>query len=283
MAHLDLDADELRACFNRQPQLLPHRLVDHPLFTLPRILELARAMPQELVEYYAGDVPRSVDWHATPRNGLSIPETIERIEHHCSWMVLKRVEVDSEYRALLDACLDEIAVHSEEIDPGMFDRAGAIFVSSPNAVTPYHMDQEHNFLVQLRGAKKFYVYPGADPTLLSQEELEAHFTRRPIENRNLLFRESYAPKGKVFDLTPGKMLHVPSLDPHWVQNGDNVSISFSLGFKTHSCLRRMSVHRLNHRLRQRGIAPLPFGASSWRDSLKHQAFRALSFVEERAS
>jgi hypothetical protein len=279
MKHLDLDADAFRACFNQKPYLLGHRLVDHPLFTLPRILELARSMPEELVEYYAGDVPRSVDWHQTPRNGLSIADTIERIEHHCSWMVLKRVEVDPEYKALLDSCLDEIAEHSEAIDPGMLDRAGAIFVSSPNAVTPYHMDQEQNFLVQLRGSKKFYVYPGGDPMLLSEEELEAHFTRRPIENRNLLFHESYVPKGTVFDLVPGKVLHVPSLDPHWVQNGNNVSISFSLGFKTESCLKRMSVHRLNHRLRERGLTPTAFGASPWRDTLKYQACRALSFVE----
>ena len=32
-------------------------------------------------------------------------------------------------------------------------REAFIFISSPNTVTPYHMDPEYNFLLQIRGTK----------------------------------------------------------------------------------------------------------------------------------
>ena len=54
-----LDFDECRCCadFDRRPFLIGHHLVEHPLFALPRLLELAGALPEKQVEYNAGDLP----------------------------------------------------------------------------------------------------------------------------------------------------------------------------------------------------------------------------------
>src|SRR5262245_63771662 len=83
--------------FARRPFVVRHRLTDHPLFALPRLIELARMLPEDRVEYNAGDVPVSLDPARTPRTGLSIDETIRRIEECRSWMVFKNVERDPEY------------------------------------------------------------------------------------------------------------------------------------------------------------------------------------------
>jgi hypothetical protein len=270
---VDVDPDVFRARFNRIPYLVGHRLVGHPLFELPRLVELARSLPEKYVEYYAGNAAVSQDWHLTPRNGLSVVETIRRIEEHCSWMVLKRVDQDLEYTGLLEQILDEVAALSEPLDPGMCERAGAVFISSPGAVTPYHMDQEYNFLFQLRGGKTIHVFDAADPTILSEQELEAHFTRASID-RNLVFHEEYEKKASVFALTAGHALHIPSLHPHWVQNGNGVSISFSAGFDTAASIRKAELHALNHRLRRLGLRPTEVGQAPLRDWLKHAAFRA---------
>jgi hypothetical protein len=138
---LGIDPARFSARFDRQPFIVRHRLSDHPLFALPRLIELARTLPEDRVEYNAGDVPVSLDPARTPRTGLSIDETIRRIEECRSWMVFKNVERDPDYRALLDACLDQVREHSEPIEPGMDRREGFIFVSSPDSVTPYHMDR----------------------------------------------------------------------------------------------------------------------------------------------
>jgi hypothetical protein len=270
---LELDPDLFRANFNRKPYLMPHNLVGHPSFSLPRLIELAKRLPPEYVEYNAGNIPLGIDWHVTPQTGLSVEETIRRIEECCSWMVLKRVEQDPEYNELLTRCLDDVQALSEPLDPGMGDRAGAIFISSPGAVTPYHMDIEYNFLLQLRGGKTIAVFPGKDRTLLSEEELEDHVTRKDID-RNLVYREEYMQKADVFDLKTGSALHIPSHDPHWVRNGPEVSISFSVAFLTRASDRQRVVHQFNHRLRKLGLRPSPYGHSRWRDSLKYTGCRA---------
>ena len=67
----------------------------------------------------------------TPRNGLSIEETIRRIEECRSWLVLKYVERDPEYRELLDRCVDEVQALCDPPLPGIDQREAFIFISSP--------------------------------------------------------------------------------------------------------------------------------------------------------
>ncbi len=271
---LQMEADGFRARFNRQPFLLPHRVgVDHPLFTLPRLIELARRLPQQYVEYNAGNLPVGIDNRLTPHNGLSVEETIRRIEEHCSWMVLKRVEQDAEYKAFLDQCLHDVREFSEVIDPGMQDGAGAVFISSPRSVTPYHLDAEYNFLLQIRGAKTLHVFDANDRSLISEQELEEH-SAASVVHRNLVFKDEYQSKAMTFELTPGYALHVPSMYPHWVQNGPNVSISFSVGFLTHGYTRKCAVYSVNRLLRRLGLSPAPPGRCRPSDVLKYHGYRA---------
>src|SRR5262249_59171553 len=78
-SQLHIDPVRFRERFARLPFVVRHGLSDHPLFALPRLIELARALPADPVEYNAGDVPVSLDPARTPRTGLSIDETIRRI------------------------------------------------------------------------------------------------------------------------------------------------------------------------------------------------------------
>lgn len=269
---LDIDAETFRASFNRKPFLVRHHLADNRLFALPRLIELSRRLPKEDVEYNAGDIPVNQDPMLTPRTGLSIQETIRRIEDCRSWLVLKNVERDAEYNALLNCCLDQIETLFDSKTTGMCNRQGFIFISSPSSVTPYHMDPEHNFLLQIRGKKYVNIFDGADRSVLSEQELERYLAGA---HRNLIFKDEYQQKASVFELTPGQGLHFPVTAPHWVKNGDEVSISFSITFHTPASERRKVVYEVNNRLRGKGINPLPFGRSFLRDSAKFYAFRAL--------
>ena len=44
----------------------------------------------------------------------------------------------------------------------MFRREGFIFISSPGSITPFHMDPEYNFLLQIRGEKQISIWGGKD-------------------------------------------------------------------------------------------------------------------------
>lgn len=257
--------------FNRRPFMIGHRLSDHPLFALERLVELCGRLPVESVEYNAGDLPVSQDPSLTPRNGLSPEETIRRISECRSWLVLKNVEQDSAYAEILNACLDEMQVHVDRVAPGMRQREGFIFVSSPGSVTPYHIDPENNFLLQVRGSKKVHMFDPADRVVLPEEKIEAFFTGA---HRNLQMDERHLDRGQWFDLQPGSGLHFPVVAPHWVQNGPEVSVSFSITFQTDDSSRRQSLHRLNAWLRRRGWKPSDVGSRPWADSLKFAAVRA---------
>jgi len=272
---LEVDAEIFRTHFNRKPFLFRHHLSDHPLFELPRLVALARTLRSNLVEYNAGDIPISLpDWENTPYTGLSAEDTIRKIDEYRSWMVLKRAEYDSDYQRLLDQCLDQIEPLSEPIEPGMCQREAAIFVTSPASITPYHMDKEINFLLQIRGSKTISVFNASDREVLSEMELEEHFSG-PAIHRNMVFFKRYQERAQVFELKAGYGIHIPTTDPHWIKNGDRVSISFSNGFKTRASLRRGAIYRANAQLRKAGLRPAPYGESTLRDATKYQLFRAL--------
>jgi cupin-like protein len=268
---LAIDHDMFNAQFARAAFLVPHRLTHHTLFSLARLVELSKRLPASQVEYNAGEVPVGLDPALTPRTGLSSEETIRRIAECRSWLVLKHVEHDPAYRLLLDDCLADVKAASARLTAGMRDPHAFIFVSSPGAVTPLHMDPEENFLLQIRGTKSMSVFDPADRSILPAPELERFLSGG---HRNLAYREDYQRKARVFELEPGLALHVPFSAPHWVQNGPSVSISFSITFNTRATMRAFHVHQMNGRLRRWGIRPAPVGRSELRDGLKQLVSRA---------
>jgi hypothetical protein len=156
---LEIAERRFGADFGWRPFAIRHRLVGHPLFELPRLLQLAKVLPEDRIEYNAGEVPITLDPKLTPRTGLSAEETLRRIAECKSWMVLKNIERDPEYKALLDECLDQVHAMEPSLSPGMREREGFVFVSSPGSLTPFHMDHEQNFLLQIAGSKTMNVLP----------------------------------------------------------------------------------------------------------------------------
>lgn len=265
---LELDDEQFEKNFNRRPFLIRHSLVGHPLFELSRLVELSKQLPADRVEYNAGDLPVSVDPNLTPRNGLSPEETIQRIRECRSWLVLKNVESQPEYADLLDRCLEPM----RRFVPNMTLKEGFIFVSSPGAVTPYHIDPEYNFLLQIRGSKTVHMFDGEDRLILTEQELENFYSGA---SRNLVYQDQFASRDIQTDLHPGFGLHFPITAPHWVKNGPDVSISFSITFRDPASDRREVLYRINHRLRKLGFSPSPVGTAPRSEAIKFGIFRIL--------
>jgi hypothetical protein len=269
---LELEPESFRAKFPQRPLVIRHHLADHPLFAVPRLLELAKALPESCVEYNEGNIPVNMGNRPSPRTGLSAEDTIRRIREAHSWMVLKYVENDAAYRGLLNHCLDQVRELSEPLVPGMCAREGFIFLTSPHAVTPFHLDPEHNFLLQIRGRKLVTMFDPADACVITEADIERGLFG---ENRNLVYRSECQERGQTFELTPGTGLHFPVAAPHWVKNTEEVSISFSITFRSQISERYGVIRRFNAGLRQRGIPPSPVGRSFLRDSAKYHVYRAL--------
>jgi hypothetical protein len=268
------DLDRLREYYPNQAGMLSHRLSGHPLLTLEALVELGGRLPAKDVEYNEGDLPYGVEPEEVSHNGLSVPETIRRIEECGSWMVLKHVQQDPAYRELLEQALGELAPAIEPVSGEMLTKVAFIFVSSPHAVTPFHLDPEHNVLLQISGTKRMMIVPG-DEKVVPAEKHEAYHVGG---HRNVPWQEDFATRGETFDLKPGDAVHVPLMWPHWVRNGPEPSISFSITWKTDWIYQEADVRGMNHMLRRIGLDPSSPAAFPQRNPGKSLAYRAIRRV-----
>jgi hypothetical protein len=244
--------DTLQRAYPEQPVLLDHDLAGHELLSLESLAQLAQRIRPVDVEYNRGDIPVGIDPADTPANGLSVTETIRRIEECGSWMVLKFIEQDEVYRRLLHDVLGDAMPAVRDSTGEMLKREGFIFISSPGSVTPFHFDPEHNILLQIRGSKTMTIFPADDEGIVAGAEHERFHNGG---HRNLPWQEDFASRGRPFDLTAGKAVYVPVKAPHWVQNGAEVSVSLSITWRSEWSYREEYARRLNHVLRRRGMSP----------------------------
>jgi hypothetical protein len=260
-----------------------HRLSDHPLLQLPSVIELGKRLEARgRVRTHSDTATAATSFNNAPEahpNPKSVVQSLENIESANAWMSLLNVQTDPIYRELVDQVLDDVKPTIDLRDKGMCYRGGWIFVTSPNAVTPYHMDHEHNFILQIRGRKKLYVWDPDDRSIVSergQELFHSYHSRELVK-----FREELREKAHVFELEPGQGGFLPSTSPHMVENGDNASITASFTFYTDSTRRRSLIYRGKNHLRRLGLNPTPVGQSSSRDELVHQFMRTYSTTKER--
>lgn len=271
-ALLEFNAHQLRTQFNRRPFHVRHSLVEHPLLQIPRLIELAKSMPADFIEYNSGQLALDQDPNLTPRNGLSAAETVARIRENNSWMVIKFIEHDPQYRELLNTLLDKVVTVTADIAPRAGRRYGFIFISSPGSVTPYHMDGEHNFLLQVQGTKSMHVWSPDDRYVCSDEQLEAFYSGNV--HRNMKYDDSFESSAFKLELSPGLGLHVPVTAPHWVKVGPEVSVSLSITYRSMLSDRAAFLHRTNARLRKHGMRPAPVGSRPIFENSLYRASRA---------
>lgn len=256
---------------------LRHSLCGHPLFEIDRILELMRSVPERSIEHNSAAIGAGHDPAKMPSNGLTPEETVRRIGEVTSWLVVMNVEQDPEYAALMERALKEFAPHILRKTGPMNLAQGYVFVSSPHAVTPFHMDPEHNILLQIRGGKTMYVYEDDNLSMVSQETHERfHETRL----RNIGYRPEYETFGERYALNPGDALFVPLKSPHRVDVGGEVSISFSITWRSRLSDDDAHLHLANAMLRRLGASPAPPGAAPIRDRAKVLAHKLYSKLHQ---
>lgn len=272
---LDSSLVDFRSAYPERPTLLAHDLIDHPLLHLEALAALAQRIRPVDIEYNRGDLPVGVHPTKTPANGLSVDETIRSIEECGSWMVMKFVEQDEAYRKLIQQTLSRVAPIVAPVTGNMLKMEGFVFISSPGAVTPFHFDPEHNILLQVRGRKTMTIFPAGDERLVPDE---AHEMFHNGGHRNLRWDESFAKRGTCFELKPGDAAYIPVKAPHWVKNGPDVSISFSVTWRSEWSYREENARRLNHMLRASGLQPAAPRRFPHQNYLKSFGYRIVNKV-----
>ncbi|HEX3759258.1 MAG TPA: cupin-like domain-containing protein [Kofleriaceae bacterium] len=254
-----------------QIQAVRHALSEHPLLQIDALVELGRRQQQrKLVRTHSSAATAGTSFADAPSlhpNRNDAATTLADIERAGAWMSLLNVQADPIYRRLVDEVLDEVRPIVERRDPGMCYRAGWIFVSSPRTVTPFHMDHEHNFILQIRGTKRLYTWDPFDREVVSERAQELFHDQHSREL--VVWSEAWRARARVFELEPGLGGYMPSTTPHLVENGDGPSITMSFTYYTDATRQRELLYRGNAQLRRLGLEPRPVGASPGRDRVKH--------------
>jgi hypothetical protein len=273
---LSLDEDLFTAYFDRYPFKITHNLVGHPLMELPRLVELAKSLKGAILYFKGAQSINQVEASEDKSNrtfakrqlarpDLSAVDTIAQIESCRAWMQLRDVGSDPEYAQLLAGLIEEFRPVSERVASGLSAPRADIFVSSPGATTPFHLDEEHNFLLQMRGSKRLSIADGFNNEVLDRDNLRAYFRGA---GELAPYSEQLEKHSVHLDLHPGEGVHIPPCHPHWVQNGNEVSISLGILWYSDVTARRRHLYRVNGWLEKAGLKPATPGDSAVGDAVK---------------
>lgn len=241
------------ASYPQSPQKLAHRLPDNPLLALEALAQLAETLPPHSVHHNKGDL--SIGGEGERQSGArSIGEAIRNVETSGSWAVLKNIEQAPEYAALLKQLLTELRPRIEARTGRLLHIEGWIFVSSPDAVTPYHFDPEYNILMQVKGRKEMTVFPAGNTLYATDRAHEDFHTTGKYE---LAWSDELAAGGTTYSLAPGDALFVPLKAPHHVRNGPAPSISLSITWRSQWSFAEADARIFNRFLRRFSFAPAP--------------------------
>jgi hypothetical protein len=266
-----VDTPEFKEKYNVQPFMFGHELGNSSLFSVQRLAAVAEKMleqgnPKNVTTRVGKTSLADAKFSGMPLKER-LAETVQQISEANVWLKLTSADtIDAEYNEVLQTVLREVEQRSgQPLLHKITWAAMTVFLTSPRVLTPYHIDHESNFLMQIRGSKHVHLFDPSDREVEPMEQIESFYAG---DFEAAQYRPDLENRASVFHLTPGKVVHQPPLAPHWVQNGDDVSISVSIGFCLRPLDRVARVYQVNHYLRRFGMRPTPPGQSMMRDGLK---------------
>ena len=276
-----VDRKKFGADFNKRPFMLDHSLDSHPAFTMDRLhslLERSLPIPKK-VYWNAGKKGIGQRWDDRPGRDFSIEEAFRRIRECDAWIIIFGADRDPEIHAMLEQGLHEM----EEMTGIRLSRdakssQSIIFITSPRRVTEYHIDRECSLLLQIHGQKTIHIFDQNDREVLSEEELERFWT---ADTNAAVYKPHLQDRATSFLLEPGKAVHIPINAPHWLENGDDISVSVNQNFEFRD-EKLGNVYRANYYARKFGFSPRPPGESYALDQIKSHGMRLPSFVARKS-
>jgi hypothetical protein len=172
---------------------------------------------------------------------------------------------------------DILEVSGRELERKMRRKEVIVFITSPNRLTTYHIDSENNFLLQLSGKKEINLFRPEDREVTTEQEIERFYS---IDTNSAIYKPQLQHRAEVLTLEPGMGVHIPVNAPHWLKNGDNISISVSINYHGYDS-ERGAIYRTNHYLRRLSLNPTPPFRSPVVDHLKRPIGVALGRFHDR--
>ena len=277
---------EIFSCnFNRLPHAVQHTLSDNPLFQLSALAKLAQQVAaRENPHHPKGDIYVDQGKAISEKTDLcewakdDIANLINQIKSGQTWIILKHIEREPGYREVFENCIcDILNLTGKKILADIKWFEAILFITSPNRVTDYHIDRECSWLLQIQGDKDMHLFDRSDKDILPDEELENYWM---VNNLSAVYKPQYESRALVYHLRPGIGVHSPVNTPHWLQNGNNVSVSLNINFQFHEHAWE-NLFKVNYYLRRAGLKPSTPGTHPFMDNIKSKAYTVFQDVRRR--
>ena len=283
-----IDVDDPAAFSTRKLCRIRHDYHLHPLLQLSRLAELAKTLiaTKQCRFIKPGITASSSFQHEdTSPDGRTIDEVFRRIEEKDSWVALYNIQTDPVYKRFLWDVMKS-AGHLVDHQEMVFDVRGFVFISAPPSVTPFHIDRENNFWMNIRGRKTISLWNHEDRDVVSARNVENFIVYRSLDEVTL--KDNALAKSHNFDCGPGEGVYFPSTTPHmtrsdtsWSRPGDGVAVSIGIDFYTDRTRRDAHVYTVNRILRKLGLNPRAPHESEWIDRLKYMVGQPLVAMQRR--
>jgi len=256
--------------------LIRHNFDQHPLLQIEELEKLAhKLLPLNQCRFIAPGATQQSEFlhHAKSPDGRDLTEVFRNISEPGSWVALYNAETDPRYADLVNQALASVEGPISRDQSGIFSPQAFIFISAPPSVTPFHIDRENNFWLQIRGRKIMNVWDRNDREILPATTVENFIIDKSLDNVKL--HDDIIPRRFEWDLGTSEGVYFPSTSPHatrtiekWVSPGNEISISIGLVFYTDETRKDAYIHSFNRILRRVHIQP-KFPGESKLDGLKY--------------
>ena len=252
--------------FNRDSFQFSHELHRLALYDIENLVSLARRIGPHHASWSNRPPDLADGWGDTQARERSLEAAVAGIERSNVRVTLRGAEQDPVFGSVFAPVVAEFVANiGAFLQADLMKTRCALVITSPRRMVGYHIDSHAKLLLQLRGERTVSVYDGSDRTVMPDSELEAFYGG---DAQGARYKEDQQGTPRLITFRPGAGLHVPVEWPHWVRNGNSLSVALSIQYELRSTQQRAKLYRVNHRLRQLGMSPVPPGRSSWRDASK---------------
>jgi hypothetical protein len=275
-AQLNLDDAAFSENYDRVPFGFSHNLHRLSLFeneTLRSLCETYAAHAEDYFVSHSAPTAGAV-FYSVPKAPLKPGEAFDQLSAGSYKILLKRLERHHEgFRDLLNTLFAQV---KEQLQRNRFPveavrLESSVFISAPQATTPFHFDPEVNFFSQIEGEKIYHLYA---PSVLAEDEVEPLYMRATTDIGQVDLKRRDPSAEHVFRLQPGMGLHQPQDAPHWVETVGLRSVSYTFVYETREGRMRSRVRSFNAYLRRLHINPARPGERPARDAAKAVAMAA---------
>lgn len=297
MSTLRISEERLRD-FDRHPFRFEHELAHHEALKFESLRDIVLSLPRDQVFATRADLKIDADFdraHIDHAIEHTLEATLADMATTNSYVMVRQPDSHPRLRPILELLQEEVRQHIARLtgssSPGrvrLHDPMLYLFISSPNSVTPFHVDRYSTLLLQLQGQKDVMIWERDDRDTVTEEELEFLFGQPYVKNPS--YKANQVREPNVIHLTKSQAVHIPFTAPHSVKNGNEVSVSLSFICQTEAALRDANAYRFNYAMR-RVLGPLSgplsasvlgsVGKSELIDTSKAHVVRAVSGVRRR--